>query len=62
MPTKSTDGLILKLNITITYCYNKMWRFLNEKQRERNHANSVDYHNNSDVNFSVISFKISNSK
>ena len=23
MPTKSTDGLILKLNITITYCYNK---------------------------------------
>ena len=24
MPTKSTDGLILKLNITITYCYNKI--------------------------------------
>ena len=25
MPTKSTDGLILKLNITITYCYNEKW-------------------------------------
>ena len=24
MPTKSTDGLILKLNIAITYCYNKI--------------------------------------
>ena len=23
MPTKSTDGLILKLDIAITYCYNK---------------------------------------
>ena len=62
MPTKSTDGLILKLNITITYCYNKMWRFSNEKQRERNHANRVDYHNNSDVNSSRSSSNSSNPK
>ena len=62
MPTKSTDGLILKLNITITYCYNKMWRFLNEKQRERNHANSTDNHNNCDVNSSRSSSNSSNPK
>ena len=62
MPTKSTDGLILKSNITITYCYNKNGRFSNEKQRERNHANSVDNHNNCDVNSSRSSSNSSNSK
>ena len=62
MPTKSTDGLILKLNIAITYCYNKNGRFLNGKQRKRNHANSVDNHNNSDVNFSGSSGASSNPK
>ena len=51
MPTKSTDGLILKLSITITHCYNKMRRFSNEKQREWNHANSTNYHNNCNVDF-----------
>ena len=34
MPTKSTDGLILKLNITITYCYNKIRRiFMRNKEK-----------------------------
>ena len=62
MPTKSTDGLILKLSITITYCYNKMRRFSNEKQREGNHANSTNYHNNCNVDFSRSSSNSSNPK
>ena len=35
MSAKSTDGLILKLNITITYCYNKMRRnfFMRNKEK-----------------------------
>ena len=62
MPTKSTDGLILKLNITITYCYNKIIGGFYGKQRERNHANSADYHNNCDVNSSRSSSNSSNTK
>ena len=63
MSTKSTDGLILKLSTIITYCYNKIWGgILNEKQRKRNHANSVDNHNHCDVNFSRSSSNSSNSK
>ena len=63
MPTKSTDGLILKLNIAITYLYNKIiGGFESEKQRERNHANSVDNHNNSNVNSSRSSSNSSNPK
>ena len=38
MPTKSTDGLILKLNIAITYCYNENGRFLKwETKRKESH-------------------------
>ena len=62
MPTKSTDGLILKLDLAITYCYNKMRRFLNEKQRKRNHANSADNHDNCNVNSSRSSSNSSNPK
>ena len=62
MSTKSTDGLILKLDIAITYCYNKNEEDFYEKQRERDHTNSVDNHNNSDVNFSRSGSASSNPK
>ena len=62
MSAKSTDRLILKLDIAITYCYNKMIGGFYEKQRERNHANSVDNHNYCDVNFSRSSSNSSNPK
>ena len=39
-----------------------MGGFLSEKQRKGNHANSVDNHNNSDVNFSRSSGNSSNPK
>ena len=62
MSTKSTDGLILKLDIAITYCYNKNEEDFYEKQRERDHANSADYHNNCNVNSSRSSSNSSNPK
>ena len=62
MSAKSTDGLILKLSITITHCYNKNGRFLNGKQRKGNYTNSADNHNHRDVDSSRSSSNSSNPK
>ena len=35
MPAKSTDGLILKLNITITHCYDKTRRNFYMREQEK---------------------------